>query len=108
MDLNASNMQMTQSSPQHYYQDGPVRGRDHELPDEEQWVEIELSKAKAILVGSGKHFEELAAIMETPLVGSTPPQLVNSVNSLGVLLGFSLMLSSHVAASTNNVFYHFW
>lgn len=108
MDLNASNMQMTQSSAQHYCQDGPVRGQDHELPDEEQWVEIELSKAEATLVGSGKHFEELAAIMETPLVGSTPPQLANSVHTLGVLLGFSLMLSSHVAASTKNVFYHFW
>lgn len=55
-------------------------------------------------MGRGKYFEELTDTVPSSLVEDTYPQFVNSYIST---LGFSsLMLSSHIAASINNAFYH--
>lgn len=53
-----------------------------------------------------KHLEEFAAMVQSPLIKGTQPQLVNLVCSLGMFLDSLLMQSSHIQTKVSNAFYH--
>lgn len=74
--------------------------------DEGQLTEAEPEQGRGDLVGTGSCFEELAAMLQSPVIAGSHPQLVSSACVLGVLLDSLLMLSSHIEKAKGNTFYH--
>lgn len=65
------------------------------------------SQARTDAGGQWKVFSIICNHGTTSLVEGKPTQLVNEVHSLGGLLDSLMTLSSHIAASTSNIFHYF-